>query len=147
MTRYHPGDIIEIRTQKGLAYVHLTHSHDSYPPVVRVLKGVQAERPADLATHAAGAPHVTAMIPLEQALDRLGLAHEKVAEVPLPEGEQRFPTFRMPIRDKQGEIVYWWFWDGQGLTYSAELDAVQETLPLREIMSSARLLQVLNAGE
>lgn len=146
MTRYHPGDIIEIRTDQGLAYVHLTHEHDSYPPVVRVLKGVQLERPADLAAYAARAPHVTTMIPLEQALDRLGLVHEKAAEALLPPGERRFPTFRMPIRDKQGNIVYWWFWDGQGLSYSTELDAIQETLPLREVMSSSRLLRALTSA-
>ena len=63
----------------------------------------------------------------------------------LPEDERKFPTFRMPIRDKQGEIVYWWFWDGQGLSYSVELDAIQDSLPLREVMSSARLLQELQA--
>jgi hypothetical protein len=143
MTRYHPGDIIEIHTDKGLAYVHLTHEHDSYPPVVRVMKGVHVGRPADIAAHVARAPRLTAMIPLEQALDRLGLAHEKVGTVELPEGERKFPTFRMPIRDKQGEIVYWWFWDGKGLSYSVELDAIQETLPLREVMSAARLLREL----
>lgn len=143
MNRYHPGDIIEIRTEQGLAYVHLTHEHSSYPPVVRVLKGAHRERPANLTAHVARAPRMTAMIPLEQALDRLGLAHEKVATVALPEAEQPFPTFRMPIRDKQGEIVYWWFWDGKGLSYSVELDADQEAMPLREVMSAARLLQEL----
>jgi len=80
------------------------------------------------------------------ALDRLGLAHQKVGEVALPEGERHFPTFRMPIRDKQGDIVYWWFWDGHGLSYSTELDATQETLPMREVMSSARLLRELQGA-
>ena len=73
------------------------------------------------------------------------LAHEKAGSAALPEDERKFPTFRMPIRDKQGEIVYWWFWDGQGLSYSVELDAIQDSLPLREVMSSARLLQELQA--
>ena len=34
---------------------------------------------------------------------------------------------------------------GQGLSYSVELDAIQDSLPLREVMSSARLLQELQA--
>jgi hypothetical protein len=50
----------------------------------------------------------------------------------------------MPIRDKQGEIVYWWFWDGRGLSYDAELDAEQAKLPLREVMSGKRFLQLLS---
>lgn len=143
MTRYQPGDIIEIRTEHGLAYVHLTHHHDSYPPVVRVLKDVRSCRPVDLPAYAAETPHVIAMIPLKQALDRLGLPHEKAGYVELPQPERRFPTFRIAIRDKNGEIVYWWFWDGQGLSYSTELDAIQKTLPLREVMSSTRLLHEL----
>jgi len=143
MSLYQPGDIVEIRLEQGLAYAQLTHEHDSYPPVVRLFRGLQASRPADLAAYIGKAARLTAMIPLAQALDRLGLAHEKAGHVALPEGEREFPTFRMPIRDKQGEIVYWWFWDGKGLSYSVELDAVQDSLPLREVMSSARLLQEL----
>ena len=145
MTRYRPGDVIEIKLEAGLAYVHLTHEHDSYPPVVRVIRGVLGQRPDDLTKHLAQAPYLTAMIPLEQALDRLGLPHAKVSSVALPDAERTFPTFRMPIRDKQGAIVYWWFWDGQGLSYSVDLDAIQNSLPLREVMSSARLLQELQA--
>lgn len=145
MSRYQPGDVVEIRLELGLVYAQLTHEHDSYPPVVRLFRGLHTRRPADLAALVEKAPRLTAMTPLAQALDRLGLAHEKVANVALPEGERAFPTFRMPIRDKQGEIVYWWFWDGKGLSYSVELDAIQDSLPLREVMSSARLLHELQA--
>lgn len=145
MARYHPGDIIEIRTERGFGYVHLTHEHDSYPPAVRILKGIQSERPSDLASHVAQAPRTIAMIPLEEALDRLDLPHQKVGTLALPPRERGFPIFRMPIRDKQGEIVYWWFWDGHGLSYSVELDAAQETLPLREVISASKLLQELTS--
>jgi hypothetical protein len=51
----------------------------------------------------------------------------------------------MPVRDRQGEILYWWFWDGQGLTYASELDDVQKALPLREVMSSENFLHQLTA--
>ena len=62
-----------------------------------------------------------------------------------PQIERKFPTFRMPVRDKQGEIIYWWFWDGQGLTYSSELTERQKKLPLREVMASGRFLEHLLA--
>ncbi|MWD28708.1 hypothetical protein E0K89_014580 [Aquicoccus sp. SCR17] len=146
MTQYRPGDIIEITTDKGLAYVHLTHDHESYPPVIRLLKGLHAERPADLARFASEAARTTAMIPIETALERLGLAHEKAGYLELPQMERSFPTFRMPVRDKQGEIVYWWFWDGQGLSYASELDETQKDLPLRDVMSSGRFLEELLSG-
>lgn len=143
MTDYRSGDIIEIKTDRGLAYVYLTHDHASYPPVVRLLKGIHRTRPDDIEKLAEGKVRSIAMIPLEGALERLGLAHEKVGHLELPLWERSFPTFRMPIRDKQGEIVYWWFWDGRGLTYAAELDEGQKTLPLREVMSSSRFLEEL----
>ena len=74
MSRYQPGDIVEIRLEQGLAYAQLTHEHESYPPVVRLFRGLSDSRPSDLEAHVAQAPRLTAMIPLEQALDRLGLA-------------------------------------------------------------------------
>jgi len=143
MTNYRSGDIVEIKTNRGLAYVHLTHYHSSYPPVVRVLKGAHRTRPNNLEKMIEGNVRSIAMIPLDSALEKLGLAHEKAGHLALPQEERNFPTFRMPIRDKQGEIVYWWFWDGRGLTYAIELDERQKTLPLREVMSSTRFLDEL----
>jgi len=146
MNHYRPGDIVEVTTDKGLAYVYVTHEHDSYPPAVRLLPGVHAERPDDIAAHVAQAPFQTAMIPLVSALNRLGLAHRKVGERPLPAAERDFPVFRMPIRDKQGEIIYWWFWDGRGLTYSADLKEQMTSLPMREVISANTLLEVLQGA-
>lgn len=143
MTQYRPGDIIEIRTDKGLAYVHLTHNHESYPPVIRLLKGLHQGRPADLERFAAENVRMTAMIPIETALARLGLDREKAGHLALPQAERRFPTFRTPIRDKRGEVIYWWFWDGQGLSYATELDEEQQSMPLRDVMSSGQFLQEL----
>lgn len=146
MNSYHPGDIVEITTDKGLVYVHLTHEHPSYPPVVRLLKGVHAMRPEDIANFAkANVVHIT-MIPLVTALNRIGVAHRKAGELPLTGVECDFPTFRMPIRDKQGNIVYWWFWDGRSLSYSSELDENQDSLPMREVMSASDMVEKLLAS-
>ena len=49
----------------------------------------------------------------------------------------------MPIRDKQGEIVYWWFWDGRGLSYDVELSEEQGSLPIREVMTGSRFLELI----
>ena len=143
MTQYQPGDIIEVRTDRGLVYVHMTHHHESYPPVIRLLAGLHKTRPDDLAALVSGEVRLTAMIPLDTALARLGLSHEKGGQAELQPAEHRFPTFRMPIRDHQGQVVYWWFWDGQGLSHASELDEMQKTLPLREVMSSKQFLDEL----
>ena len=146
MNSYRPGDIVEIGTDKGLVYVHLTHEHPSYPPVVRLLKGVHAAQPDDIPGHARDNVFYTAMIPLVSALNRIGVSHRKVGELALTGSDRDFPTFGMPIRDKQGNVVYWWFWDGRGLTYSSELEAQQDSLPLREVMSASTMMEKLLAS-
>ena len=86
------------------------------------------------------------MIPLERALARLGVPAEVVGRAEVPEAERAFPTFRMPIRDKRGEVAYWWFWDGEGLSYDVELAEGQDRLPMREVMSAERFLAQLSEG-
>ena len=140
---FSPGDVVEIRTDGGLAYVQVTHEHPSYPEVVRALPSLHAERPEDPAALAAGPASFTAMIPLERALARLGVAAEVVARAEVPDACRAFPTFRMPIRDKRGEVAYWWFWDGEGLSYDVELAEGQDRLPMREVMSAERFLAQL----
>ncbi|MHA6344310.1 hypothetical protein [Roseivivax sp. CAU 1761] len=143
MTEFEPGDLVEIRTARGLAYAQVTHRHPSYPPVVRALEGTHETRPDDLEALAAGPTRFVAMIPLAAALRQAGAECAAVARLDIPEDQRAFPTFRMPVRDKQGEVVYWWFWDGRGLSYDVELDARQQDLPMREVMSGARFLQLL----
>ncbi len=147
MTDFTPGDVVEIQTGKGLAYAQITHNHGSYPPVVRALGGLFDTRPADLAALVAGDSLFVAMIPLGSAMERVGRSCAVVANIEVPDAQKAFPTFRMPIRDKKGEIVYWWFWDGRGLSYDVELDAQQESLPMREVMTGARFIERLETQD
>lgn len=145
MSELKPGDLLEIKTGGQFAYAQVTHMHPSYPPVVRALKGLHDQRPADLGAVAEGPTRFVAMIPLDHAVAKAGAEVSVVDTLPVPEAHKAFPTFRMPIRDKQGEIVYWWFWDGRSLSYDVELDAEQAQLPMREVMSGARFLELLTA--
>jgi hypothetical protein len=85
------------------------------------------------------------MLPLESALRRLDWPHRVVAHVPVPPALADFPTFRTPIRDRDGNIVYWWFWDGRSLRYDATLRPGEDTLPLREVMSADQFAKRLAA--
>ena len=142
MDDFRPGDLVEIATPKGRAYLLVTHDHQSYPSVVRVLRGLHAGRPDDPAGLASGDPAFTAMIPLAGALARLGLDHRVVARIdPATLGD--FPVFRMPIRDKAGAIVYWWYWDGRSLSFDADPARDDEAIPMREILSADAFLDRL----
>lgn len=150
MTDLSPGEVVEIEVgQKKVgqkrAYAQITHYHPSYPPVVRALDGLYDARPSDLAALVAGKTRFVTMIPLGTALTRAGARFESLGQFDIPAEHRDFPTFRMPIRDKKGEVVYWWFWDGCGLRYDVELIAEQDALPLREVMSGTRFLELVAA--
>ena len=49
MEEYAPGDIVEVETTKGLAYVQLTHTHPSYPQAFRTRPKPKNENTANRA--------------------------------------------------------------------------------------------------
>lgn len=138
-----PGDVVEIEVGQKKAYAQITHYHSSYPPVVRALNGLHNKRPSDVDALVAGKTRFIAMIPLVTALTRAGASFEVVGQFEIPAEHQDFPTFRMPIRDKKGEIIYWWLWDGRGLSYDIELTTAQDALPMREVMTGNRFLELV----
>lgn len=140
-----PGDIVEIDTPAGLAYVQVTHNHTSYPEVVRALAGLHRKRPTDLAALAQGRTAFTGMMPLGEMLASGRLPGRRLGRVGLPEDARAFPTFRTPIRDRQGDVVYWWFWDGEGLHYNADPGADSRDWPLREVIGAQDLMARLAA--
>ncbi|MFP1631054.1 hypothetical protein ACLB6G_04890 [Zhengella sp. ZM62] len=135
-----PGDIVEIDTDAGHAYVQVTHDHPSYPEVVRALPGLHRKRPADLAALAAAPGGFTAMLPLGAALEQGRIAGRRIGAAPVPAPFRPFPTFRMPVRDRQGNVAYWWLWDGEGLRHVGELEEAQSGLPMREVMTAQAFL-------
>ena len=143
MSALKPGNLVEIAIGQKKAYAQVIHNHSSYPPVVRALDELHDERPRKLDELVVGKTRFVAMIPLATALARAGVEFETLGTFDIPDEHRDFPTFRMPIRDKQGEIVYWWFWDGRGLSYDVELSEAQGSLPIREVMTGSRFLELI----
>lgn len=135
-----PGVVIEIETPAGRRHIQLTHSRAPYPSVFRALapkpdgeSGKLEERPTAF----------SAMAELAGAMARGDLRGRILDVAPLPKGAERFPTFRLPIRDGAGGIAYWWLWDDDGLRIDP--DAGTSDLPLREVMSIKTLIARLAA--
>lgn len=139
--KLHPGDVVEIETSGGLAYVQVTHNHPSYPEVVRALPGLHESRPANIEGLAKEPSLFIAMLPLGDAIEKKRLKATKIGAAAIPKESKSFPTFRMPIGDKMGGVAYWWLWDGEGLSYKTELDLESSNFPMREVMSVNTFLQ------
>lgn len=143
LMKLQPGDIIEIETDDGLAYVQVTHTHPSYPEVVRALPGHHDSRPDGFDVLARSKSAFFAMLPLGGAIEGKRINGSKVGSAAIPPEHKDFPTFRMPIRDKKGGVAYWWLWDGEGLRYETELDEESADLPMREVMPSKTFMEKL----
>lgn len=136
------GEIVEITTEHGLRYVQITHHHPSYPEVVRALKGCFEQRPS-LDSLALAQSDFHALCPVGDSLAAGTLKGEALGSRPLPDHAHAFPTFRTPIRDRRGDVIYWWFWDGEALRFDAAPPPEAETWPLREITGAGTLLRRL----
>lgn len=130
-----PGDIVEIETEAGVRHVQVTHLRAPYPDVLRAIApNPAAANPVEIAK---GKTAFTAMVELSRALRDDSVAMRVIGHATIPQEHRAFPTFRLPIRNRDGEIVYWWMWDGEGLTVAPE--AAETDLPIREILPVAEL--------
>ncbi len=128
--RIAPGDIIAIETAAGTRHVQITHLRAPSPDVLRA---IAPEAGAEGATAIAkGKTAFTAMVELARALRDEAAAVRVIGHATIPQESRAFPLFRLPIRNREGEIVYWWTWDGEGLAVSP--DAGETDLPIREIL-------------
>lgn len=145
--RLSPGDIVEISLPKGFAYLQVTHNHPVYPEVVRVIGGPKRQRTGSLDNLAAQDSTLIAMVPVGAAFDDPKSALRRIGKAVVPAKYRDFPTFRMAIRDRDGNIAYWWFWDGDGLRYDVELSEEEKAWPMRETMSLEKLIETLSQIE
>ncbi len=105
------GDVIEIPTPSGLAYAQVTHKHDQFGHLIRVLPGLHAQRPTALALIVRGPSAFVILFLLTSELRRKSVAI--VENLPVPDHSKAFPLFRCGTPDLTTKRVKtWWFWDG-----------------------------------
>lgn len=135
ISRFAPGDLVEIDTRRGRAYVEVTHDHPSYPQVVRGLAAPTGRDVTDPASLRGGATLFTGMVPLGEVLHTLDWP-AKIIDRGATDSAP-FPDFRMAVRDRRGTVLYWWVWDGSGLRMQDDAPGL-EALPMREVLSADR---------
>ena len=112
------GDIIEIPTSKGLAYVQYTHEHTT-PPVwgslIRVLQGFYQKRPShEELEKIVQEPHRFQTFCIVYRVVNIG-DWERVGNFPVPDFAQKFPIFKGTnhlAKDDPNKKI-WFLWDGE----------------------------------
>lgn len=140
MKRLKLGDVIEIPTEKGLAFAQYTHHHPQFGWLIRVLPGFYRERPPSLAQVVEQPARFSIFFPLAAAVNQRLFAI--VGNEPIPEKDQRFPIFR----DVMPGTKVWWLWDGTRSWRVGDLTEEQRKMPLRWIVNHKVLLDMIESG-
>jgi hypothetical protein len=125
------GDVFEVHTPRGLAYLQYTSKHPEYSDTVRILPGLFKTRltPDELATLITQEGYFTFY------LVSLALKHglvELIGNYPIPAGlGSPSKLLRAGFRTSEGKALAWFLWDG-----------TQETLLKRELTSEEKRISL-----
>jgi len=152
--KVHIGDIVEISTPAGLGYVQYTHDGDTEGELVRVLPGLYADRPSDLATLSRQKELYFVFYIMDYAV-RAGLT-TVVSNQPVPDWAQEPPMMRHPASfPALGRVTRWRIISAASrLTVDellrtpvvTELTPEQTRLSVREIWPHAAMVKQLARG-
>lgn len=144
MPRVNPGDIFEITTPIGNAYLHFIYHDKLNGALLRVLTGLYAELPADINKIAAEKERYLIFFPVSVALHRKIV--RKVGFYPL-EGFQK-PKYMRTKHNIGGEFLGWHIVDTDSLyrTLVKDLTDEQKALSLWGIWNDTLLIEKLVEG-
>jgi hypothetical protein len=141
VTRKRPrlGDIIEIRTPRGLAYFQYTHQHLVFGGLIRVLPGIFDRKPENLEELVMQKELFIGFFPVRAACNCN--ITRVVAEAEIPERNKPFPLFKDGVANKDGVVECWWLWDGEKSWKVGKWKDEYRNLPDREIWSDTFLVE------
>lgn len=146
------GDIIEVPTLKGLAYVQYTHEHISFPrygSLVRALEGLYEKRPAEreIAIIVSKPHRFQIFCPVYRVVN-IG-DWERIGNFPVPKFAQKFPTFKntnaLPNKNPTENI--WSLWDGKSSWKVGRLSLEEQMKhPRLSVTNDTGLIQAIETG-
>lgn len=132
------GDILEMATRRGLAYIQITHVDTAMGFLIRVIQGHFDERPANPEALAGRPTQFVTFFPVAHALTEGILSAAGTAGVPV--SDRAFPVFRVPGEvDRSGRVLNWLLWDGNTHKNIGQLRPEQRNLPIEGIWNDTLL--------
>ena len=145
MAKLKIGDVVEIKTGKGLSYAQYAHRHKQYGALLRVFDNFYDARPDDFDELVKSKLKFMCFFPLSAAIDRDIVSI--VDNVALPLDAQKFPTFRAGVVDPATRKVgVWWLWDGEKEWRVGELTVEQRRLSIRGVWNDTLLIERIESG-
>lgn len=140
------GDIIEIRTPKGLAYAQYTHHHARLGALIRVLPGFFKETPRDWESVVGLKERFFTFFPLDAAIlqDIVKIVGNQQIPEPL---RDVFPLMRVAGgTDRTGRPLNWWIWKGEPLHRVDVLTDDQKKLSIASGWNDTLLVERIVSG-
>jgi len=139
------GDIFEIKTPKGFAYVQYTYSDDVYGQLIRVLPGIFDVRPITFNQLSQSRELYFVFFPVRSAVFKNIIT--SVAHEPIPYFAQQFP----PMRKRggigaDGKVLNWWIYDTKGKISVDQLNEEQRNYSIMEIWNYTMLVECICSG-
>ena len=137
------GDVIEVETENGFTYLQVINLHASYPELIRHFEGVYSDSSSELDCIVARQSQMIGMAPVADMIKQGLIIGRKIGSAEVPAEYRAFPTFQMPVYDREGNVVYSWFWDGESIWYESEAknDMESQKYLKREVISAKMLLE------
>lgn len=99
------GDVFEIETHKGKAYLQYVFENNNIGQLVRVLRGLYSKIPEDIEKVVMSEELFLVHFPVKAAFNRKILT--LVGNFPLPKNFKIPNYFRSDFRDNEGNLLYW----------------------------------------
>lgn len=134
------GDVFEIKTPEGLAYIQFSHRDQQFGHLLRVLPGIYKQPPDAFVDVVNLKELFYVFFPLGAALSQ-GIVRW-VAHEDIPDWSQKFPLMRMAgWIDESGKVLNWWLYDGEKEWQVDNLTSEQESLSLAQIWNDTLLIE------
>lgn len=137
------GEVFFLETAKGRAYFQYHSRNKLMGELVRVIKG---EYPSDIDVSSVVGAGTRFWIFFRIAAALKSGLISSCGVFPIPEDAKDFPVFRAGLRDKEGKIDSWWFWDGEKEWFVGHITDEQKKMPMRGIWGENILINRIESG-